>query len=42
VRGFQGYEGEVEGVFEVSGARVGVEADAAFLAEVVEEEARVA
>ena len=39
MRSLEGYEGEVEGVFEVVGVGVGVETHAPFLAEVVEEEA---
>ena len=42
VRGLEGDEGEVEGILEVVRVGVGVEADAALLAQIVEEEAGVA
>src|SRR5918994_521933 len=38
---FEGYEGEIEGVFEVRGIGVGIEAYVALLAQFVEQEARV-
>ena len=38
---FEGYEGEIEGAFEVRGVGVGVEAHVALLAQFVEQEARV-
>ena len=42
MRSFEGYEGEIEGAFEVGRVGVGVEAHASLLAEVVEKEARAA
>jgi hypothetical protein len=42
VRGLEGHEGEIEGVFEGAGVSVGVESHPAFFAELVEQKAGIA